>query len=232
MGLKFSAAESVPWNTVKVFSLWLYLCCSSPNTSMLPQHHGAHLHVLLSAAIPPRASPGPDTALPHAPAPLAQGPLATQTPALQEWGWPGATRACRAGFFPELDRCDQRRKYAAQCLREGTFSLTWAWNTFSLLTELYWLHCYWLLLQYSSKYVQIKESSGAEVQTPNWILGRVLEKFSSDCIFQGLSNAIFMWTLNQPHLLNLCNLDNWTWEGHIPYCFKTHLPLTLLCLSW
>lgn len=194
---------------------WLHLCCSSPNPSVLPQHPGAHLHVPHGAAVSPRHSSGLDAAPCHGPALLAQGPQHHKSRDGQEPLVPAGWVSSQTWqVWPE-----EKIAFPVPSSEYDNICLP--------LVELHWL-----LLQYSSKYVQIKESSGAEVQTPNWILRRLLENFSSDCFFQGPSHTIFKWTLNQLHLLNLCNLENWTWEGHIPYCFGTHLPLTLLCLSW
>ena len=118
--------------------------------------------VPLGAAMPPE----PDTTLCRTLAPLAWGPWAAPTPAPQEQAWAGATGACRAGFFPKLDRVTQGENTLPCTFQRVCYLQHEHDNTSLLLTELHRLHCYQLLLQYSSKYMQIKETSGAEVQTP------------------------------------------------------------------
>lgn len=157
----------VPWNTVKVLSLWLRLCCSSPNPSALPQRP----HVLLS-----RGRPGPDAAPRRAPALQLHR---REAPSTALAGMGRSHSHLRGRFLPRAGQAWPKEKIPRPVPSRGYD------NTSLSLGELHRLHCYWPLLQYSSKYVQIKESSGAEVQTPNWILGRALEKFSSDCFFSG-----------------------------------------------
>lgn len=153
MGIEFSAAESVPWNAGTVLSPWVHLCFSSAIPSVLPQ--------------------GPDagSALPPVPCPRA-GCCSTPCPGTrsQPCKAQGGTEPLTPGSSPELDMCDQRRKCPALGPLEGTTPhpppSCRAVPTSLLLTSLALL----------KSIVQIKESSGAVVQTPNWILGGVLEK--------------------------------------------------------